>query len=975
VVAGEQLMGKSNAALLRNCLTFLFSAIFTFASVWPPASASNDYEHRPNVQSNLAFSDLSACLSRDIGQGKKPGLDVVFLVDESWSIWLSDPLNDRKDILANTAQQIVDLKLPNTGFNVITFSGRDPNIPDVKDTKIRIPWTDVNNSHPDVVPKRIRSTASTWVTGKKEVPDSGGNTDWEAALRSAQDSFQLRENTHSENCKALIWFTDGGVNVQGNVQETRNSLKRICGRDPGTNSPGSGSSALINFLRSNQVSIFGVLYTRTAKHNSSEASRQSFMRSVVEGQGVANTEFLGGENSRKLNYTCGETLPDQPRGVLMVAGDVFRLASEFSSIGPMLTPETPLNLSGDKNQFRIGSGIESIDVQIPLCGSSAEAGANCQNSNKTWSLTAPDGTLLADQSGAQEQDVNLAAKSSYFASVHLKMKTEWAAKSLKDPKTFKVVRRATEPLKVWLNTGLFIELEHSKFIAGKSTKLVGKVVRPSAENEGEKVQLSHEYDDAPSPTLKIDALTGNSSVHHVELASDGSFTAEYKVPNDISLAKLHLSFLAHSLGSAVMAHPLEVVADIQNPAAYPYVTPNRIKFSTPLIGNGGRGEAILYLHSGAKGSRGKICFGDPEVTQDSGDKDRLSKFEFSGLEGADSSNCFELLGGLKEPLKLTLLVENRIPAKATVLGTLAVNSTSSSERAELSRNISWTLETDYSTNKKKEAILILLFLLLGLAIPYALLLGINYFLNRLVIPPSIRVAFMQIQVKGNAEVSKSLLSGEDFKLIATPKTPKVRDFSFKVEGSPTFFIKAKFSLNPFRNPQAVIEAKGHVVITDLSTLKSTSAGAEISPMLTNLWLAGFKEADLSTTSASEPLSAFFIYFANLSPRTMAQDLAIINSEISKASKALPEHIEIARKKAEQSKPSGKVTVQGPGIPGKTFQRLQNLEKNEQEALIPPMSTSLPSHIRPAPRPIPVTKETKSLWKSLFPFFKKVMRRK
>lgn len=875
--------------LFKFSVSLFIILLVSAVGFMPAASARLATNDKPDKQSQLAFSDLSACLSRDLGNGKKPGLNVVFLVDESWSIWKSDPNSDRKDILANTAQQIVDLNLSRTGFNVISFSGQDPNIPGIEDAKIRIPWTEVKKNQSTLIPDQIREKAPSWVTGKRDVENSGGNTDWESALRKAQESFTEREMEFPEDCKALIWFTDGGVNVRGNVNATKDSLQRICGRNPLTGFQEVGASSLIDFLRSSQVSIFGVLYTVTARNRPDEASRQSFMRSIVEGTGEVNTRFLGNGGARNYKFYCGQTKPDQPRGVLLVAGDVFRLASEFSSIGPMLKPETPMKLSSEANRFRIGGGISSFDVQIPLCDFSREIGATCRSSGNNWSLLAPDGSVIATQSGVEQSVAEVTSRNIFYASVSVEMKSNWIARSERDTRYFKVIRKAKEPIKVWLYTGLSIRLKPIVFEAGKQAILEGLVTDENALGELPKLDLEKTYDDNPAPKLEIQALTGSSTVTDVELSPDGKFKAFYKVPTNVSRAKLHLAFTAYSLGAGVIAKPLEVLSDIQNPAAYPYVSPNRIVFS-PLVGDDGTGTARIVLHPGSTGNEGKICFDRPHVSQDSSEKDRKSLFRFAGLDGPSKSNCFEVGGGEASSIPLNLKVMNPIAAKGTVLGTLRVQTTSSKEKLELSRDIAWTLSTDYATDKNRQYSLLALFLFLGIVIPYILLLSINYLLNRLVVPQSLRAASFPVEIKRNLRISIPTLTGEEFRLLPH-SNEKTREFSFKTEGGLTVFAKAKFSLNPFAMPVATIAANEHLIITDRRSSKSNALHADSSPMLTNLWIVAIDSRELSAKSSEESIEGQLLYLANLNPRAMEQSLSRIKSELSGISEVLVRYVE------------------------------------------------------------------------------------
>jgi len=646
----------------------------------------------------------------------------------------------------------------------------------------------------------------------------------------------------------------------------------------------------------------------------------------------------------------------------------------------MLKPETPMNLSGEANKFRVGGGVSSFDVQIPICDFSKETGANCDRSGKAWSLSAPDGSVIATQDGVEQSTAEITSKNIFYASVSVEMKTNWIARSARDARYFKVVRKAREPIKVWLYTGLSIKLKSTVFEAGKTITLAGHVSGENVLGQLPKLNLEEIYDNNPPPRLDIQALTGSSTVTDVEVSPGGKFTAEYRVPTDVSRAKLHLAFTAYSLGSRVIAQPLEVLADIQNPASYPYVNPNQIAFS-PLVGDDGAGTARVLLHPGATGSVGKICFDRPRVSQDSSEKDRISLFRFSGLESPSKSNCFEVVGGETNPIPLTLKVQNQIAAKGSVLGTLTVHSTSSKEKLELSREISWTLPTDYATDKKMQKTLLVLFLLLGIIIPYILLLSINYWLNQLVVPQSLRVATFPIEIKKNSRIAIPALTGEEFKLVPH-SSEKTREFSLKAEGSPTFFAKAVFSLNPFAMPAATIEATEHLIVTDKRSPKSNVLKAEISPMLTNLWIVAVDARELSVKQSEDSIKGRLLYLANLNPRAMEHSLSKIKSELSGISEAMNSHVEAFKAQMKPAGTASKPSTKGPKIhnredstEGKGQQESTSSRPKLTPAPVAPPSTQQSGRVPGPPRPQTVQPKQAGIVTKISIIMQKLIKRK
>ena len=147
----------------------------------------------------------TVCLDKD-GQIKKGEIDVLVLLDNSGSLDTTvkgstptDPNGKRFDALNEFIDSFSELGSSGKNFGLITFADS---------VKMVIEIGPLTSDNSEKVKKDIRSGAG----------EAKGPTNYIQAFKLAIAEFDQRP---SENCKVLIWFTDGAFNTSDKIDEGR----------------------------------------------------------------------------------------------------------------------------------------------------------------------------------------------------------------------------------------------------------------------------------------------------------------------------------------------------------------------------------------------------------------------------------------------------------------------------------------------------------------------------------------------------------------------------------------------------------------------------------------------------------------------------------------------------------------------------------------------------------------------------------
>ena len=213
---------------------------------------------------------IKDCLSKMVN----PRLAIQFLIDESKSLQKSDPLDKRVDAI-------------NSSIATLTFNFVDVDEKAKENLQIDIRLTGFA--------KKFQDHGSDWVSltendnssiyaevEKFRERDQDGVTNYQAGLEGAERSFvdYDRSRTGEVACKALVWLTDGNLDLDNSSSDQKpenKQKKKLC-----------ESGGVVDRLRSQQVFVIGL----GLNSNSSKKQDFSLMSQMLVG-GCGEREPFG----------------------------------------------------------------------------------------------------------------------------------------------------------------------------------------------------------------------------------------------------------------------------------------------------------------------------------------------------------------------------------------------------------------------------------------------------------------------------------------------------------------------------------------------------------------------------------------------------------------------------------------------------------------------------------------------------------
>ena len=196
--------------MIKKILTSIVAAALILSSGLVPANSAykasgadlSDYGKN-------SISELATCLRTS------ETLDVFYLVDASTSLETSDPKNQRSGIIAQDIVRWADITQiqPNLKVQVAgaLFNESTSKIAD---------WQRLDSANAP----RVASKFTSFINNR----NLGNYTNWRAGLQEAYDQMQRSD----AECKAVIWFTDGGLWSATGSQpriESLTDLEALCG--------------------------------------------------------------------------------------------------------------------------------------------------------------------------------------------------------------------------------------------------------------------------------------------------------------------------------------------------------------------------------------------------------------------------------------------------------------------------------------------------------------------------------------------------------------------------------------------------------------------------------------------------------------------------------------------------------------------------------------------------------------------------
>jgi len=638
------------------------------------------------------FSELSRCLnSNDV-------LDVYYMIDESSSLSSgptagapgSDPNDDRATILASSIESLYGLRpglKVNVGVATFAVNAREQR-----------PWVELDEqTTPDL---------ANWM--RSEIPnlDQGNATNWEAALSFSQDQLARSSSNPTDRCQALVWFTDGSLNVNNDPEydnlSDRKAMGDLCGVDHVLQEDFiARNGATVSEMRASGVTILGILL-QDKNWDQVQIDYASLMRSIVEGEGATGTY---------ASYTCGEVpIPPTSRpGALLIAKNPFDLAFQFQAIGQQANGgASVLEEGANPAKFSIDAGVASFKAVT---------------TDPNWELTAPDDTKYnadsARNSGFQVTESSGAIQISRAVSEADLGEWEIFIPNIADNKR-----------EVYLFSGLGISLYATDFFSGEKGSISGTVLR---ELDGKPVDLGV-YSDANKMSLSLVNSSGELlSPFSFPIDSDGTFElAEIDYPADREVVdmRLQLNLKTQSgieLAPVSFGKVIKITLRKDYPTVIGPIVMSQLLGSKPSVG-------IIELRGPESGS-GQVCIGIPQVRDT--DVNRAWKLDGDSSTWAVSQpaisnagvSCVQLAQGESKTVEVSM--QHSQSAESFVTGEIPMT-LKPGDPALGSRKINEPIEFESLRAGSSEDRLFaeVLLTVLGVVIPLALLYGLTFFTTK-----------------------------------------------------------------------------------------------------------------------------------------------------------------------------------------------------------------------------------------------------
>jgi hypothetical protein len=730
-----------------------------------------------------AIEQIATCINSD---GKNQ-LNILYLIDESGSLNWNDQDNLRVQGIKRSLEQFRDVSVSKPYFTVnraITTFGSA--------FTVRKPWEKISGSSLD--------NDLEWIDSNIPKLNQGKFTDWNQGLKGSYEQFQKVKSASA--CNVMVWFTDGGVQVGNDSNQTRNSVAEICGADPLTGAK-TGQEALIDKFRKSGINIQGVLLRNqkyiddpsgvtggkvSQEDLDNELARMSLFLPVVEQSGaVRNGAFSNGGPG---TFNCGTFTG--AGGVLQIVADAidiiwppiqFSCLSENGRIIP-IAPNGQVKVDAALTRFTLTSPAKSFSVKN-------QSGAEIANARG-----ASGGQVSVDPIGNSSSVVQVSGKVS-------------SSNGVTQPGVWKIQSADLQRAVFCGFIDIGVSVSAGTCYIGENCDYSGTLTRfgrPIDFDSFQSVKVFSTQIDSQGKAGILSPLTVNRST--------GEFRSSFTPQGNSDVANLKIAIkvvtetgIEYSLGTI---KPIRVIP----PGYYPEISPAPITkdaFSQNLIGK--RGEALATLNlKGPSRTNGQICFGPLEVRADV-NPNRIDGY-VSQLDQKDLSDnpCFTLLAGSSQDVQLS--IKNSDSADGNVAGYLtATLKSDGKEPIETKVDVQFATETQI--DEGRFGLLLALFMFLGLALPLALLSIINSRNSRIVLDnvyrASIPVVFSSsgdfVNVSRLEKLgSGALLSQEDFSPFSSGKEV-VRSKQIGAE-----LLQGKTPKNPFGMLQAILTTSPGMVI-------------------------------------------------------------------------------------------------------------------------------------------------------------------
>ena len=644
-----------------------------------------------------AFDKLATCVRSE----DTSSLDVYFLIDTSGSlskeydgIPASDPTDQRAKIISASIKEFSQLNDKiKVQFALGTF---DKDSPGGNGKYKGFGWVEANASN---VEKQSR-----WALEKIPNYDSGAATNWLRGLQVAQQSLNSapRIGEGGRACKAIIWFTDGALDVTSKFDSVSDSqaIKELCGVEASSNQ-NSMTSGIIPTFRRNQVTLIGVLLRpqvakmQDVKKKAQVESRVSYFQPIVEGSGRVDGKGLIGTGEQEFN--CGfSNDPTYASGAMLEAENVNELAKKFAELFMMISTGDLKPLYADL--FEVENGISKVSAVIP---------------SSNWKIELPNG----------EKEISSENPGNAFVNTVGEISTVSLDVTDKAHGTWKISHGNSPKPAIYFEAGLKIKLAKNLVFQsnGKAQKISGTILN----NNGKAADLSV-Y--AGETKMSVTPLDGSgqaraSKTSLLQIDSKGNWSGEVLPFDGLSTSTLQIQLQVNTKKNSLPPIKQTFTVPLTIPGQYCKTPEGILKFSDLLYK---KAPAVAKIKiTGSDMGSCAIAFMAPNVVSDPiGRVDNSFKYELSDAQSGQKYKFGEYINieqGSSREISISVDDENRVDGITDLRIPVKLNA------AGAQVEIGKVLEANFMNKAVAKGKWLILFLVsfLGLLIP----LGILYLVN------------------------------------------------------------------------------------------------------------------------------------------------------------------------------------------------------------------------------------------------------
>lgn len=758
---------------MTQILSFFILIFLLFSNfVLLPKAKADFYQGR-------AFDSLTACINRETTKF----VNIIFLVDSSASLRKqdggsegsgSDPDDLRAGMVRSAIETLKDLNNPNTrkvSFAVTTFDRESPGRGQDGKPLPNFDWT-------EATPENVQRAAE-W-TEKIKKFDYGQATDWVKGLSNAKRELLERAPGKAEDrCHAIIWFTDGALDVVAGDENELGAIEALCGTVPGQS--GIPKDSVMAEIRRANIHLIGLLLS---PKNPSESTKRliSLLYPAVLGQPNPDAPI-----STK-NFNCGGPIPDsQGQGYYIEVKDTDQLSREFVGMINEIVfgKKTPITCTEGDASFVLDKGLERLVVFLP---------------SQNWQIKLPKNEILTPSSVIPRGATRIIVQDKFY---------QWTFDASNSNIIGSWTINSDECPSVFLNSGLLPRLasSNSSLVAGKDNQsITGSIFKSSGGKPDlslyQKVELEVEVLDSSEQSRK--PRISRASIN----PSDASWQANVTPYEGSKLSNMVLKLRVTSAsGRELPEIRVSTSLDLRYPEDFCSVVSEKITLSPlvplkePAVGN------IKLAGPVSQGSTCQVSFKEFRIT---GDAKNRSASDFNiKLVAEDSKDLttgqtLTLNSGESKDLKLSISDEVITEGKSRGLVILAIKSLTAPE--EIEQSIVIDFENTPVGPRWWE---ILLISLIGIGLSLGLLYLSNFLYGRLRLK-ELRVANIPIVAeikKGKVILIRedgraNLLEDKDFKYLEDDGDSIKK--TINADGAGEYFaMDVVLPKNPFKDVRAV----------------------------------------------------------------------------------------------------------------------------------------------------------------------------